>query len=235
MKKLLLMVAAVGMLFTACCNKDNSKALVGTWTNISEDGIVETMVIKEDGSFAITGTMKGGYLYEEKGSIKTVNNKVTLAYDGGDVFDGRIELEAGKTMSIVLNEEYDIRLTYDYCNNDLNDEIVGMWACDKASADAQDMIQTFYEDGKCVLAGCLHQNCGSKQVNKEATDYKVIGDLLFVSHPTEKVDGEEAKYVVGKLTYTPNEAAEGDVLTIKTYREVEGQIVEKVLSFHRIK
>ena len=223
------------MLFTACCNKDNSKALVGTWTNISEDGLVETMVIKEDGSFAITGIMKGGYLYEEKGSIKTVNNKVTLAYDGGDVFDGRIELEAGKSMSIVLNEEYDICLTYDYCNNDLNDEIVGMWACDKASADALDMIQTFYEDGKCTLTGYLPLEDDSEQVKNEATDYKVIGDLLFITIPADKIGGEKPIYVVDKLIYTPNGTAYGDMLSLKTYIEIDGKFVESGWTYLRVK
>lgn len=74
MKKLLLMFAAVGMLFTACNKEtdcghefiehDFTKELVGTWTYFADNGQAEAMVIKEDGTFAITGIMQGGYLYE---------------------------------------------------------------------------------------------------------------------------------------------------------------------------
>ena len=146
MKKLLLMFAAVGMLFTAC-NKntdcghefvehDFSKELVGTWTYV-EGSQAEAIQIKEDGSFTITGTMIHGALYEEKGTINVVNNKVTLAYDSGDVFEGRLELVAGKSLSIVFNDEYDIRLTYDYCENDLADEVVGMWRSEEHTSELQ--------------------------------------------------------------------------------------------------
>ena len=137
MKKLLLMFAAVGMLFSACDKEtdcghefiehDFSKDIVGTWTYVDGE-LAEAMQIKEDGSFAVTGVMAGGSLYEEKGTIKVVNNKVSLVFEGDkDVIEGRLELVAGKSLSIVLNEEYDIRLTYDYCENDYSDEIVGMW------------------------------------------------------------------------------------------------------------
>ena len=113
-----LAVALLAVLGVTSCSKDcghefieydYSKNLVGTWTYL-EEGQAEAMVIKEDGSFTITGVMNGGdgALYEEKGTIKVVNNKVTLAYNSGGVFEGRLELVAGKSLSIVLNEEYDI-------------------------------------------------------------------------------------------------------------------------------
>jgi hypothetical protein len=101
MKKLLLMFAAVGMLFAAC-NKDCghefiehdfTKDIVGTWTYVAEDGLAEAMVINPDGSFNVTGVMKGGSLYEEKGTIKVVNNKVSLVFEGDkDVIEGRPEM-----------------------------------------------------------------------------------------------------------------------------------------------
>ena len=244
MKKFLLMIAAVATLFTAC-NKDcghefieydHSEALVGTWTYVAEDGLAEAMVINPDGSFAVTGIMKGGALYEEKGTIKVVNNKVTLAYNTGDVFEGRLELVAGKSLSIVLNEEYDIRLTYDYCANDLSDEVLGMWVCNDASTDAQDMmIQTFYEDGKCTLTGYLPLEDDSEQVKNEATDYKVIGDLLFITIPADKIGGEKPIYVVDKLIYTPNGTAYGDMLSLKTYIEIDGKFVESGWTYLRVK
>ena len=125
-----LMLALVAVLgFTACdkdCDHnfieyDYSEALVGTWTYFAENGQAEAMVINPDGSFAITGIMQGGHLYEEKGTIKVVNNKVSLVYEGDtEAIEGRLGLVAGKSMAIVINDEYDIRLTYDYCMEDLS-------------------------------------------------------------------------------------------------------------------
>ena len=128
---------------------DHSKDLVGTWTYIAENGQSEAMVIKEDGSFAVTGIAKGGYLYEEKGTIKVENNKVSLVFEGdSEVFKGRLELVVGKSMSIVFNEENDIRLTYDYCKEDLSDEVIGMWVCSYVPwMDADMAINVYQADG----------------------------------------------------------------------------------------
>ena len=240
----LMAIALVAMVGLNSCSKDCdhdfiehdfTQELVGTWTTLNGE-LAEALVINPDGSFTTTGVMKGGSLYEEKGTIKVVNNKVTLAYNTGDVFEGRLELVSGKSMSIVLNEEYDIRLTYDYCENDLSDEIIGMWVCNDASTDAQDMmIQTFYENGKCTLTGYLPLEDDSEQVKNEATDFKVVGDLLFISIPAEKVGGEESIYVVDKLIYAPNGTAYGDVLTLKTYIEIDGKFVESGWSYLRVK
>ena len=222
------------MLFTAC-NKntdcghdfieyDHNEALVGTWTYVADNGQAEAMVINPDGSFAVTGIMKGGALYEEKGTIKVVNNKVTLAYNSGDVFEGRLELVSGKSMSIVLNEEYDIRLTYDYCENDLSDEIIGMWVCNDftTNGDADMMIETFYENGKSTLTGLLPMDDNYEQILNGATDYLVIGDLLIIKIPAEKVDGKNPLYVADKLIYTPDGTAHGDILTMTTYPKEGG-------------
>ena len=243
----LMAIALVAMLgFTACekdCDHefieyDNTKNLVGTWTYL-EEGQAEAMVIKEDGSFTITGVMNGGIgaLYEEKGTIKVVNNKVTLAYNSGDVFEGRLELVAGKSLSIVLNEEYDIRLTYDYCANDLSDEIIGMWVCNDfpTDGDGDMMIETFYENGKSTLTGFLPLQGNYEQVQNESTDYKVIGDLLIIAIPAEKVGGENPVYVVNKLIYTPNATSAGDILTMKTLPQVGDEYVVATSSWLRVK
>ena len=68
---------------------DFTQDIVGTWT-ILEEGQAEAMVIKADGSFTTTGVARGGSMYEEKGTIKVENNKVTLAFDGDkETFEGR--------------------------------------------------------------------------------------------------------------------------------------------------
>lgn len=130
-----LAVALVAMLgFTACdkdCDHDFiehdfTQDIVGTWTTLNGE-LAEAMVIKADGSFTTTGVMKGGSLYEEKGTIKVVNNKVTLAFEGdNEAYEGRLEFVAGKSLSIIFFNDDNVRLTYDYCENDLSDEVVGM-------------------------------------------------------------------------------------------------------------
>lgn len=209
------MLAAVATLFTAC-NKDtdcghefieydHSEALIGTWTYV-EGELAEAMVINPGGSFEVTGVMKGGSLYEEKGTIKVVNNKVSLVFEGDtDTIEGRLELVSGKSMSIVLNEEYDIRLDYDYCANDLSDEIIGMWvSTGNTSVEENNMnIQTFDENGKSTFTG-FGEIDGEIVVKKES-NYMVIGDVSF-----QEING---KYIAWKVTYSENGTSLGDIMT----------------------
>ena len=227
-------VALVAMLgFTACdtnCDHnfiehDYSKALIGTWTYV-EGEQAEALQIKEDGSFTITGVMIHGALYEEKGTIKVVNNKVSLAYESGDVFDGRLEFVAGKSLSIVFNEENDIRLTYDYCKEDLSDEIVGMWICNDANDNMR--IHSFDENGNTVFSG-WSEYLGEFSVLDNA-NYKVVGDLIFQGFP----NGENSfsKYIAARLIYSPNGTAYGDIMNFKHFL-FDG--TESVQSWLRVK
>ena len=69
-----MIVALVAMVGFAICSKDDcnhdfieydyNEALIGTWTYV-EGELAEAMVINPDGSFEVTGIMKGGALYEE--------------------------------------------------------------------------------------------------------------------------------------------------------------------------
>ena len=237
----LMAIALVAMLgFTACekdCDHDfievdHSKDLVGTWTYIAEGGLAEAMVINPDGSFTTTGIMKGGYLYEEKGTIKVVNNKVSLVFEGDtDIIEGRLELVAGKSLSIVINEEYDIRLTYDYCNEDLSEEIVGMWVCTDAPTENGEamIIHTFMDNGKVLYTG-FGTFADEYLVNKETT-YEIVGDLLFYALPQDNLAEDAPSYIIKKLTYKPNGAAYGDIMEEKTLRSEE----EKTSTMLRIK
>ena len=214
MKKLrFLMIALVAMVGLSSCEKqdwidvDYSEALIGIWTCL-EEGQAEAMVINPDGSFEVTGVMKGGSgsLYESKGTIKVVNNKVSLVFEGDkDVIEGRLEFVAGKSLSIVLNEENDIRLTYNYCENDLSDEIIGMWVSFGNSSNEENnmFIQTFNENGKSTYTG-FGEIAGEIVVKKES-NYKVIGDACF-----HEVNGE---YRAWKVTYSQNGTSLGDIMT----------------------
>ena len=232
MKKLLLMFAAVATLFTACNKEcghdfiehDFASELVGTWTYLNDEGQAEAMVIKEDGSFAITGIMQGGYLYEEKGTIKVVNNKVTLAFDGdNDTFEGRLEFVAGKSLSIVLFEEDNIRLDYDYCANDLSDEIIGMWVLNDGVAGMS--IQTYQEDGKCIYTG-FSLGANDYMTNFEST-YEVFGDMMY-----QKIGD---RYFATRLTYVPNGNSLGDILSTTSTILINDEYVTSSYSFLRIK
>ena len=240
----LMAIALVAMVGLNSCSKDcdhefievdYSKDIVGTWTCLEEDQS-EAMVINPDGSFEVTGIMKGGALYEEKGTIKVVNNKVSLVFEGDeDVTEGRLELVAGKSLSIVINEEYDIRLTYDYCDNDLADEVVGMWVCNEGVSGAEkDMgIITYSEDGKAMFTGNNVTENNDNLSGLEST-YKVVGNILFqtISYPSNSgVDS----YMAIKLTYAPNNTSLGDIMTQTTYLPNAEGVQKSTSSWIRVK
>ena len=245
MKKLLLALAVVGATLFTACNKDqncghefieydNTKNLVGTWTYIADNGQAEAMVINPDGSFEVTGVMKGGHLYEEKGTIKVVNNKVSLVFVGDtEVIEGRLELVSGKSLSIVLNEEYDIRLDYDYCKEDLSEEIVGMWVCTNSFANTENdmLIQTFNEDGTAIMTGYI-SDLEDFVTNAGGSTYKVIGNLFINILPADAVAGGVPPYMAMRLDYTPNGLAYGDIMTFTHYL-VDG--IKNTDTFLRVK
>ena len=226
-----MVVALVAMVGLNSCSEDCdhnfiehdfTQDLVGTWTCLNGE-LAEAMVINPDGSFTTTGVMKGGSLYEEKGTIKVVNNKVTLAYNSGDVFEGRLELVAGKSMSIVMFDDNDVRLTYDYCANDLSDEIIGMWVCNDGVAGMS--IQTYKEDGKCIYTG-FSLGANDYMTNYEST-YEVFGDMMF------QKTGD--RYFATRCTYIPNGNSLGDILSTTSTILVNGEYVTSSYSFLRVK
>ena len=232
----ILAVALVATLGFTACNKecghdfieyDHSEALIGTWTYIAENGQAEAMVINPDGSFTTTGVTKGGSMYEEKGTIKVVNNKVSLVFEGDtEAIEGRLELVAGKSMSIVINEQYGVRLDYDYCKEDLSEEVVGMWVCTQTNLPETNMtIQTYQEDGKSIFTG-FSPNSDSFMANLEST-YNVVGDMMF------QKTGD--RYFATRLTYSPNGNSLGDILTTTSTILVNGESVTSSYSFLRIK
>ena len=238
----LMAIALVAMLgFTACdkdCDHDFiehdfTKELVGTWTYVAENGQAEAMVIKADGSFEITGISGVGSLYEEKGTIKVVNNKVTLAYNSGDAFEGRLELVAGKSMSIVFNKEYDVCLTYDYCENDLADEVIGMWVCTYVPwMDADMAINIYQADGKAFFTGFVGDADSDYAANVETT-YKVIGNLMIQSNPMSYEGAPE--YLAFRMDYSPNGSEHGDVLTNTNIMVFGDEVIETTASMIRVK
>ena len=238
------MVALVAMCGLNSCSDDcdhdfieydYNKDLVGTWTYIAENGQAEAMVIEEDASFTITGISGNGSMYEEKGTIKVVNNKVTLAYEGGDEFDGRLELVAGKTLSIVFYKEYDVCLTYDYCANDLSDEILGMWVCNETPTPVENdmLIINYKADGTTLFSGYFYE-ARDFWVNAEG-NYKVIGDLLFHMQPDHALETGVAPYSAMKLIYVPNANLYGDMMYLLANARVGENYVPATTTWLRVK
>ena len=240
-----MMLALVAMIGFNSCSEDCdhnfiehdfTQDIVGTWTTLNGE-LAEAMVINPDGSFEVTGVTNGGNgsLYEEKGTIKVVNNKVTLAFDGDkETFEGRLEFVAGKSLSLVMFDDNDVRLTYDYCENDLSDEIIGMWVCNGGVLGQKGdiNIQTFNTDGKAIFTGGLVTNEKEPFLNVEST-YKVIGDMVF-----QKMAGDliPDKYQIFQLTYAPDGTSAGDIMVQKMYLTTEkGSRVETVSSWLRVK
>ena len=241
-------IALVAMFgFTACDNEcehelnkacehefieyDYSKALVGTWTCIEpENEYAEALVINADGSVTSTGVFDG-QLWEKKGSIKIKDNKMTLSFEDGDYLETRFEMVEGVAFALV-DDELDVRYDYYYCENDLSDEIVGMWVCTYVPwMDADMAINVYKADGKAFFTG-FTPDANGYEANVETT-YKVIGDLMIQSNPWNWEGAPE--YLAFRLDYSPNGSELGDVLTNTNLMVFGDEAIETTASMIRIK
>ena len=237
-----LMIALVAMLgFTACekdCGHDfievdYSRALVGTWTLVNGD-FAEAWVVKEDGSVEVTGVLGGEY-YETKGTVKVKNNKMSYKFDNGDEFEGIFDIIPGQcfSMNFAWDYESDERMVYQYCANDLSDEIIGMWVCNDGLTDGI-TIMSYSANGKSTMTTANALGTNNPLVNKES-DYVVVGDLVFMSLPSADVAGGKPKYTAARMVYAPNGTSAGDIMTHKKSVPSGDGLKESVMSFLRIK
>jgi hypothetical protein len=206
---------------------DYSKELVGTWTCMEEDHI-EAIVINADGSLVSTGVIDGAY-WESKGTIQVKNNKMIYKLDNGDEWEGRFEMIAGQSFSMVLVDELDVRQTYHFCENNLADELVGMWVYNDVKSDMR--IHTFEENGSATFTGW--SNYLNEFSVMENSGYKVIGDLLFQYFSNDEENS--TPYIVSRLMYVPNGNALGDMMYISTYSFDEEANTETITSWLRVK
>ena len=238
----LMVVALVAMLGFSACEKDcdhdfievnHSKDLVGTWTCM-EANYAEALVINADGSVLSTGVEDGEYWENIKGNIKTVNNKMTLTFEDNDNYEGRFEMIAGEAFTIF--EEDGTSLTYRYCEEDLSDEIIGMWVCNDGLAEEENdmVIITYSADGKMTMTTPASTFIPTDFVN-QVCDYKVVGDLIFKLFPKENFTEGANPYLVSRVTYTPNGTSLGDVLIENQHTPTENGVMELTFSFLRVK
>ena len=215
----LLVVALVAMFgFIACeqheCNDyDHSADLVGTWTCLQE-GYAEALVIKADGSALSTGHDGEEFWENVAGSFVVENGMVTMTFEDGDNFHGHFDIIPGMAFSIYTDEGN--RFTFNYCKEDLSEEVVGMWVCNDAPAGADnDMaIISYEEDGSTTFTGILPDKDG--YMLKVNTTYKVVGDLVFKKNAVQG-DSNNSNYISSRLTYVPNGTAAGDIMVYKHY------------------
>ena len=231
----ILAVALVAMLgFTACDKEcghefievDYSKDIVGTWTALEADHSA-AYIFNADGTMSTTGIDGEVYWEDEKGTYEVVNNKITMKFDSGRIINGSFDIIPGQTISIVGEKG---RHTYQYCKEDLADEVVGMWVCNNVTwMDADMAINVYQADGKAYFTGFV----GNGYEANVETRYKVFGDLMFQSNPMSYEGAPQ--YLVFRLNYSPNATELGDVLTNTTLMAFGDEVIEMTASMLRIK
>ena len=214
----LLVVAFVAMFGFIACDKhvgndhDHSADLVGTWTCLTEN-YAEALIIKADGTAVSYGVEDGKYWENVKGTVTVKDNNITMIFEDDDNWTGHFDVIPG--MAFSLFEENGERYVYNYCSNDLSDEIIGMWVCtDAPTGDGEaTIVHTFMDNGKAIYTG-FGTFSGEYIVNKETT-YEVVGDLLFYALPQDNLEEDAPSYITKKLTYKPNGVAYGDIMEEK--------------------
>ena len=221
--------------FIACdkheCNDyDHSSDLVGTWTCLEKD-FAEALVISADGSVVSTGVAFGEYWENVKGNIVVENGNATMTFEDHDNYKGHFDIIPGMAFSIYNDEG--VRFTYNYCANDLADEIVGMWVCNDGPLAGNDMsIHTFNEDGTVLLTGLTPDGNGFI-ANQGGNTYKVVGDLLFnVMSGAPEGNGI---YACMRVNIASNGTSLGDIMTTQGYLPVNGTIALTPQSYLRVK
>ena len=235
----LMAIALVAMLgFTACdkdCDHefiehDHSADLVGTWTCLTEN-YAEALIIKADGTAVSYGVEDGKYWENVKGTVTVKENNITMIFEDDDNWTGHFDVIPG--MAFSLFEENGERYIYQYCANDLSDEIVGMWVCTYVPWMEADMaINVYQADGKAFFTGFVGDADFDYASNVETT-YKVIGDLMFQSNPMS-YEGAP-KYLAFRMNYSPNGSKYGDVLTNTNIMAFGDETIETTASMIRIR
>lgn len=110
------------------------------------------MIIKADGTAVSYGVEDGKYWENVKGTVTVKENNITMIFEDDDNWTGHFDVIPG--MAFSLFEENGERYIYQYCANDLSDEIVGMWVCTYVPWMEADMaINVYQADGKAFFTG----------------------------------------------------------------------------------
>ena len=234
------MFAAVATLFTACNNEaddnnvkhDHSADIVGTWTCLTEN-YAEALIINADGTAVSYGVENGEYWENVRGTVTTNGNDITMTFEDDDNLTGHFDIIPG--MAFSLFEDSGERYVYQYCKEDLSEEIIGMWVCyDGPTNTEKDMlVQTYQKDGYTIKTGW--SDAVNDFITNNKTTYKVVGDLIFYARPTELIPEEMDKYVACRIDYIPNGLSYGDKKTVTGYIPVGDYQVKETGSWLRVR
>ena len=238
----LMTIALVAMVGLNSCSEDcdhdfidvdHSADLVGTWTCLQE-GYAEALVIKADGSAVSTGVENREYWENVAGTIVVKNGTVTMTFEDNDNFKGHFDIVPGVAFSIFTEDGK--HMTYNYCTEDLSDEIVGMWVCNEGTTLEKNgiAIHTYTETGKTWLTTAVSAGTGDFALNEE-TEYKVIGNMMFLKLKHNPLESGDNAYGAALLTYTPNATSAGDIMTMHSYMSTTNGFLKEVDSFLRVK
>ena len=238
----LMAIALVAMLGFSACEKDcdhdfievdHSKDLVGTWTCLTAD-YAEALVIKADGSVVSTGVENREYWENVAGNIVVKNGTVTMTFEDNDNFKGHFDIVPGVAFSIFTEDGE--HMTYNYCKEDLSEEIVGMWVCNEGlSLEANGMaIQSYTENGKTYLTTAASPATGNAVTNTEA-EYRVIGDLMIINMSDKTFLPGVTQYYALRLTYVPNANSLGDMMYMSAYAPTNDKYEKITNSWLRVK
>ena len=234
--KAMMLVLVALLAFTGCekftCNDSHKVSeLAGTWTCFQEN-FAEALVIKANGSVVSTGVADGEYWENVKGNISIQDGKISMIFEDDDNTEGHFDFIPEMAFSVCTDKGE--RYTYNYCKEDLSDEIVGMWVCNDATngTTTQMAINTYSKDGTCIFTGIV-PNTDSHMVNV-STNYKVIGDILFTQRADNQLVAGDVKFVASRLMYTPDATLLGDIISRKQYITTKNGNIEAVLNTLRI-
>ena len=225
--KAMMLVLVALMAFTGCekftCNDSHKVSeLAGTWTCFQEN-FAEALVIKSNGSVLSTG-YDGEYWEDIKGNISIQDGKIAMIFEDDDNTEGHFDFIPGMAFSVTTEDGK--RFIYNYCKEDLSDEIVGMWVCNDFSTEIENdmVIQTFQEDGYVTKTGW--SATANNFIVNETISYKVVGDLVFHKRLSEMDTEDVSPYFVSILIYTPNANQLGDMLTNTSIKVIDNEVVE---------
>ena len=234
MKKLLLMFAVVGMLFTAC-NKDcchdfiehdYTNDLVGTWSVIGPDS-AEALEIKADGTMKFTGVFEREF-FESTARYELSNNRMRVIWDDGTTQEGRLNVVSGASFSLVFDEETGAGYYFAYCHEDLSDKVVGSWL---VQTDETSEIHTYYENGTTETIG-YYYHLGESYDTIVLGTYKVVGDILF---ETVKYSEDMVLSFGSRISHSPNGSPFGDTLMSTSLYLQDNELLEEVATTVRVK
>ena len=233
--KTMMLVLVALLAFTGCekftCNDSHKVSeLAGTWTCFQEN-FAEALVIKSNGSVLSTG-YDGEYWEDIKGNISIQDGKIAMIFEDDDNTEGHFDFIPGMAFSVTTEDGK--RFIYNYCKEDLSDEIVGMWVCNDFSTEIENdmVIQTFQEDGYVTKTGW--SATANNFIVNETISYKVVGDLVFHKRLSEMDTEDVSPYFVSILIYTPNANQLGDMLTNTSIKVIDNEVVELSASMLRI-